>query len=233
MIEVIPALMPLQYADLRDDLSSVRGVSRIVQLDVCDGAFVQNHTFPYHFADKAIWQEIVAEKQGLPFWEDFDFEADLMVRHPAVKAREWVSAGASRLVFHSASDTLETISALLKEFRGGVSVGLALPANAPESLWKPFADSVDFFQVMGIQVIGFQGQPFTPEALETIAAIRLAAPELPISVDGAVSLQTAPQLVAAGATRLVVGSALLNADNPRDMIQKLRHTGESKAGAPA
>ncbi len=48
-------------------------------------------------------------------------------------------------------------------------------------------------------------------------------PELIISVDGAVSLDTAPQLVEAGAGRLVVGSAIFESDNIVEAIQSLKN----------
>ena len=63
---------------------------------------------------------------------------------------------------------------------------------------------------MGIERIGFQGEPFDHRVVQKIKALRAHFPHVTISVDGGVSLQTVPELVAAGANRLVVGSAIMN-----------------------
>jgi ribulose-phosphate 3-epimerase len=68
---------------------------------------------------------------------------------------------------------------------------------------------------MGIAKIGYQGQPFDPGSLENVRVVRAAFPDLPIAFDGAVSEATAPEIFAAGAGRLVVGSAIIGAENPR------------------
>jgi pentose-5-phosphate-3-epimerase len=50
-------------------------------------------------------------------------------------------------------------------------------------------------------------------------------PELLVSVDGGVSLETAEQLVAAGVDRLVVGSGIFASDNFTEAIQKFKAIG--------
>jgi ribulose-phosphate 3-epimerase len=74
---------------------------------------------------------------------------------------------------------------------------------------------------MGIAKIGYQGQPFDERVLEQINQIRLASPNLPISVDGGVDVTTEPLLKAAGATRLVSGSAVFGAEDIGDAISSL------------
>ena len=38
---------------------------------------------------------IIAEEEGMPRWEDINFEVDLMVENPEAVVSKWVSAGAS------------------------------------------------------------------------------------------------------------------------------------------
>jgi pentose-5-phosphate-3-epimerase len=66
---------------------------------------------------------------------------------------------------------------------------------------------------MGIAHVGAQGNPFDERILSDIADIHAKLPTLPISIDGHVSMFTLPMLKNAGATRFVVGSAILHADD--------------------
>ena len=75
---------------------------------------------------------------------------------------------------------------------------------------------------MGIDHIGFQHQAFDEKVLSKIKEVKVKYPDLAISIDGGVSLKTAPKLIEAGADRLVIGSAIFNSDNPIDAIQQFK-----------
>jgi ribulose-phosphate 3-epimerase len=47
-------------------------------------------------------------------------------------------------------------------------------------------------------------------------------PNLPLSVDGGVSFETAPLLKAAGATRLVSGSAIFGSENIEEAVTEFK-----------
>jgi len=55
---------------------------------------------------------------------------------------------------------------------------------------------------------GFGGQVFMPDMLGKVRALRAAAQELPIIVDGGINPETGRQCVAAGASVLVAGNSL-------------------------
>ena len=55
---------------------------------------------------------------------------------------------------------------------------------------------------------GFGGQAFLPEMLPKIRALRSAAENLPIIVDGGINPETGRQCVEAGANVLVAGNSL-------------------------
>ncbi len=48
-------------------------------------------------------------------------------------------------------------------------------------------------------------------------------PGLPISIDGGVSLETATDLIAAGADRLVVGSAIFGSENVIQAVEDFKN----------
>lgn len=217
MIEIIPAIMPKDYEHLDEMMSLFVGVVPLVQLDIMDGKFVPARTWPYpkdpHF------EVISKEEEGMPRWEDINFEVDLMIENPELAVPKWVNAGASRIIVHVESmRDFETIRNAVPE--GLIELGLAINTTTLLSAIEPYLDRVDFVQCMGIAKIGFQGQPFDERVLEYVRALRAAHPNLPISIDGSVNFDTARALVDAGATRLVSGSAILEAD---DFTQAIAH----------
>lgn len=219
-IEIIPAIMPKDYEHLDEMMSLFVGVVPMVQLDIMDGKFVPARTWPYpkdtHF------DAIVSEEEGMPRWEDIDFEVDLMVSDPDAAVPKWVSAGASRIIVHVESmKDFEKIRSAVPE--GLLELGLAINTTTPISAIEPYIDRIDFVQCMGIEKIGFQGQLFDERVLENVRALRAKYPELPISIDGSVNFDTARRLVDAGATRLVSGSAVLEADDFTQAIAELEN----------
>jgi pentose-5-phosphate-3-epimerase len=206
MIEIIPAVLPKNLRELEEALSRLQHVAPLVQVDLVGGNILEN-------------------EEAMPFWEDFDFEMDIMLPSPSREVRRCIELGASRVVVHaSAKDAPEALSQLQEtrqgEFR--VEVGVALASHdAPEAL-APFDGLYDYVQVMGIDHIGKQGEPPDPhrKEIELIKGLRRRHPELVIQVDGAAAAHP-EELADAGATRLIVGSAIVAADNPKKELQRL------------
>lgn len=203
----------------------VKGAVKTAQIDVVDGRFAHNKTWPYK--DRTTFEKIVAEEHGLPLWEELDFQFDLMVENPNETVMDFVHAGASHIILHAkSSGVLEALQQLidLREEGGAFSVkaGLAiLPGSQPEIL-EPFEAQFDFVQVMGIGRVGFQGEPFDKRALYLLERLRRRYPSLLLQVDGGVSMDNARALAQAGANRLVVGSAIFKADDPVQAIANLK-----------
>jgi len=103
-----------------------------------------------------------------------------------------------------------------------IELGVAINVDTPIDVLVPFIEKISFVQCMGIARIGYQGQEFDERVLHNIEHLRSMYPGLIISVDGGVDAKTAPLLVHAGANRLVSGSAILEAENPRDSVGELK-----------
>lgn len=69
---------------------------------------------------------------------------------------------------------------------------------------------------------GFGGQKFMASELPKVRALRERYPKLDIEVDGGLGLGTVDQAAEAGANVIVAGSAVFGAQDPGDVIQKLR-----------
>jgi len=246
MIEIIPAILPKNYEDLKNKIALVRGFVSIVQIDICDGIFVPNLTWPFLSSRPALlpspdfgeskdlaaldfhFLKILDEQEGLPFWEDIDFELDLMVSDAIPNFDIYSKLGAKRIIFHfdavgdlkEFKNFLEGIDMYIRE---NIQIGIAINAKTSLEFIFPLLNNVDFVQCMGIEKVGFQGQEFDQKILESIKILREKFSDLVISVDGGVNLETAPLLIEAGISRLVVGSAIFNSEDIIGTIEEFKN----------
>ncbi len=215
---IVPAILPSRDRDLVDGVCRFKNFVPLVQIDVCDGELTPKASWPYRTeAAQGDLQKLVDQEEGLPFWQDINFEIDLMVVDPAAEIDKWIMAGAECIVLHPKRDgkyDKETLEKILEELSSrGVFAGLAVHLDSAVeddiSYISEIRDRLDLVQVMGIANVGFQSQDFDPRSLVKVQAIRDAFPDLTISVDGAVTIATALDLIDAGASRLVVGHDLI------------------------
>lgn len=211
-LEVIPAIIPESEQDMTEKLARVEGLVPVVQVDVVDGHFAPQQSWPFKEGQQEAFQEIVKQDRSLPFSEAFFFEADLMVAEPEKYIDDFVFAGFERVIVHI--ESTNKISEIIHRLRElDVEIGIAISIDTPLDILEPHMDRIDIVQCMGIAEIGAQGQPFDMRAVEKIAALKAQYPDILISVDGGVSLQTAPFLIGAGAERLVSGSTIFESED--------------------
>lgn len=220
---IVPAVLPKTREELERTLDRFAAVPavRSVQIDVVDGVFAAPSTWPYADGSQA-FAALVNSGEMLPHTGRLEYEVDLMVRDPEEVTGSWIAVGASRITVHAESTTYlpRVITDLRvkyghdKDFAPGLlSVGLALGLESDVSLIEPHLGLVDYVQFMGIATIGKQGEPFDARVLARVAAFHKKYPDMPVQVDGGVTRETAPALLAAGASRLIVGHALTRAND--------------------
>src|SRR3989344_2754461 len=169
-MEIIPAILPKDFKEIEEKVFSVKGLAPMVQVDICDGKYVQNTTWPYKKKDQN-FEDIICENRGMPFWENVNYEFDLMIKDPTDNnVREWLSAGATRIVLHEGSSA--DLSPVISILFGLVDIGLALNINTPLENIEKYKEKISYIQLMGITKIGFQGQAFDFRVLEKASAIR-------------------------------------------------------------
>jgi ribulose-phosphate 3-epimerase len=220
--EIIPAVMPTSLDNLASMVLLVRHSVDNVQIDIMDGEYVQPTTWPFMYArDLDVFRD---PEFAFPLWETMNYELDLMVRTPERDIQNWISLGASRIVFHYASvhdwKPIADIDQVIKKF---TSFGVAVTIYDPiEKIYELIDNEVvDYVQVMGIARIGYQGEPFVPEILDIVEKLRSRYPNMPISVDGGVNLETIDRLYQAGVDRFVAGSAVFGGGIPHENIEFL------------
>lgn len=207
MSRVIPAILAHSEEEFRDKVSRVRDIDAMVHIDVMDGEFVDNTTW-------ANPEKIPGIMQGLPF------EVHLMVMSPREHVRKWFDAGAIRVFFHieAVEDTDAVISAAGD---GAERLGVAIDPDTVLSALDTTLHSLHNVLVMGVYP-GWSGQKFLDRALDNIKYVRRHDPDVVITVDGGIKIENAEEIRNAGANDIVMGSAITDAKNPKEVYEKIQ-----------
>ena len=214
MTLIAPSILSADFLHLEQDVEMVNRYADLFHLDIMDGTFVPNISFRFPVV------EAIAKKAEKPL------DVHLMIVHPEKYVERFARAGAALISFHyeaareNAAEVIDLIHAQ------GVQAGIVINPDCPVEAIFPYLDSVDFVLIMSV-FAGFGGQKFIPESLDRIRAVRaeldrLGRPEVPVEVDGGVGPGNAAELVAAGASILVAGSAVFKAENPARAIAQMR-----------
>jgi ribulose-phosphate 3-epimerase len=113
-------------------------------------------------------------------------------------------------VFHLEAD-VDPAEAIRAAHALGTEVGAALRPDTPFERVEPWIGRVEQVLVMSVHP-GFSGQTFLPHVLPKLKQVRKAiestAPATDISIDGGVTVETAPSAAEAGATFFVCGNSV-------------------------
>jgi ribulose-phosphate 3-epimerase len=211
-MSIIPAIIPETVKDLRNKVGLVAREVDVVHIDMCDGKYVPNVSWPYAY-DWNDFDQFEKEEEGLPNWEQVEYEIDLMVAQPRAAMERWIRAGAAAFIIH-AENLKDDFDELLNcAHQGLCTLGVAfLPTTdiSQDEKYKEYIVKADFVQCMGIARIGYQGQDFDERVFDQIAKVREIKSDAKIAVDGHVDLDNIADLYDAGVTKFVIGSAIYN-----------------------
>ena len=213
-VMIAPSILSADIANLANDLEAI-STADYVHVDVMDGHFVPNLTFGTNV--------VKAVKAST----DVPADVHLMISNPDEMAVEHAKAGADLVSFHveAATHAHRIVSAI---HDAGAKAGMVINPATPVSSLESIIEDLDLVLVMSVNP-GFGGQKFIPASLRKVAQVAALAAERGVNpiieVDGGCSAANAADLVAAGATMLVAGSAVYGKVDRAAAIAEIRAAG--------
>lgn len=214
---VAPSILSANFLELGKDIEMINNSEADwFHLDVMDGRFVPNISY------------------GMPIIKTMKktatktFDVHLMIVEPEKYFEAFKDAGADVLTVHYEASThlhrnLQAIKAL------GMKAGVSLNPHTPVSVLEDVITDIDLVLIMSVNP-GFGGQKFIPQAIEKVRKVKKmitdSGSKALIEIDGGVTVENAPELVAAGVDVLVAGNTVFSSDDPAETIKKLKQAGK-------
>ncbi len=192
-----------------------------VHFDVMDGHFVPNIMLG------------AAEFDAIRSATDLPLDVHLMCVEPEKFVAYFQLREGDRLSFHP--EACRQPVQLLQSLRArGIRAGYALSPNAPAACVEEALGMLDFVMAMAVNP-GFAGQIMVSDHLEKLRSLRAALDRadrrIELTVDGNTSIENAREMLRAGATGLVAGTASLMRGGPDSFVRLYRAYLEALSGA--
>lgn len=214
-IKFAPSILAADFARLGQQVQDAEAAGvDYIHVDVMDGHFVPNIT---------IGPLIV---QALRPVTRLPLDVHLMIEQPERYLADFARAGADILTVHV--ETCPHLHRTIQQIKElGVKAGVTLNPATPLSLLEEILPDVDLVLIMSVNP-GFGGQSYIPGSTAKIARLRAMLDAIEsqadLEVDGGVNPATIGEVVAAGATVLVAGSAIFNQRaSVQQNVQQLRN----------
>ncbi len=213
MVKIAPSILNADFSQLSAQVGQViEAGADWIHLDIMDGHFVPNITFGPFMVE------------GIRKLTDRPLDVHLMIENADFYIDDFKNAGADNITVHYEActhlwRTIEKIHSL------GIKAGVTLNPATPVTLLEPVLPLIDMALVMTVEP-GYGGQKFIPamtQKIEYLHQYKLThGLVFDIEVDGGIDTSTAPVVVKAGATVLVVGTFIFRNENIKKALNTIR-----------
>jgi ribulose-phosphate 3-epimerase len=211
-VRVAPSILSADFGRLGDQVREVMDAgATVIHCDVMDGRFVPPITIgPLIVAAIA---DQVHDAGGL-------VDVHLMIDRPEHQVTEFAKAGADNITFHyEATPHVHYAVNTIRE--AGCQAGVAICPGTPAESLSEIAGHIDLALCMSVNP-GWGGQRFIPTSVGKLERVRgVVGADVVVEVDGGIDEETAADVVQAGATLLVAGSAVFGSPDPAGAYRRI------------
>ena len=186
-------------------------------IDVMDGKFVENNNIDL-MKDYAVTISHIS---------NLGLDVHLMVENVEEMIDEFLVSDPDRITFHvEAIDDEERVKEIISDLKDqGIKVGMSISPDTDVERIIKYMPYLHMILVMTV-VPGKGGQKLIPETIEKLKVLKAKAEELDLDidfeVDGGINLENVKEVVDAGANIVVVGTALLHAENQKEFVSNIK-----------
>jgi ribulose-phosphate 3-epimerase len=213
MAIVAPSLLASDFLNLQQECNMLNSSQAdYFHLDVMDGRFVPNISYGPMII------EFISKTTSKVC------DVHLMIEEPEKYAEDFKKAGADILTVHI--EVCYHLHRNIQQIKSlGMKAGVALNPHTPVQSLKDILQDIDMVLIMSVNP-GFGGQSFIPKTLDKIKELKEMINnggfKTLIEIDGGVTLENAPAIVAAGADVLVAGNTVFKSADPVATIAALK-----------
>lgn len=210
---IAPSLLSANFLNLEADCKMLNeSQADWYHLDIMDGRFVPNISFGPMIV------EFFRKATKKPC------DVHLMIEEPGKYAEQFKNAGADILSVHK--EACPHLHRNIQQIKSlGMKAGVAINPHTPVESLRNVLSDIDLVCMMSVNP-GFGGQKFIPQTIEKIKTLRRMIDEkglkVHIEIDGGVTLENSPSIIAAGADVLVAGNTVFKSADPKGTIAQLK-----------
>jgi len=213
MVQIVPSILSADFAHLAEEIARVeRGGASMLHVDIMDGHFVPNLTLGPPVVESI--RKVTRSR----------LDVHLMIEDPDRYAPVFIQAGADQISVHQ--EACRHLDRTLRMIHDeGALAGVVINPATPVAMLSEVLEVADYVLIMSVNP-GFGGQDFIPRALDKVRELdrerRDRRLQLPIEIDGGITLENLPEVIRAGCDWVVAGTSIFHAPDSAAAVAEMR-----------